>query len=254
MLSNLESQLENFRGELSYIEETQTVNKYKKALYNSSNYTSSIYLLNSRSWQLNFFKFKDKFLNKSEKFQDSEGFITPLDLSWQDTDAPDNLKYFTVKYRKRKKRKFTTVSKFSRILYKQFVGVNNNFIYINRMKNLITTRVSLTKIWKTFHKYSQVQRLNTIKRVSANRQKMIYLHSRTKKPFTFRNIGMFLWSQKNSFFKKFLKIKYLLRKNIYSFIYPNEIRKLVINRRRAIKSYKFMKDLNEMKLKKKVIL
>ena len=76
------------------------------------------------------------------------------------------------------------------------------------------------------------------------------LFSRIKKPFIFRNIGIFLWSQRNNFFQKNTKMKFFFKKKIYSFLFPNEVRKSILNRRKAFKSYRFVHKSSNLKKQK----
>ena len=80
--------------------------------------------------------------------------------------------------------------------------------------------------------------------------KSVILNSRTSKPLSFRNIGVFLWSQKKHFFKKNTILKFMFKKKIYSFLFPNEVRKSIMNRRKAFKSYRFIYKTSNFKKKK----
>lgn len=66
------------------------------------------------------------------------------------------------------------------------------------------------------------------------------LATRTNKNFTFKNFGMFLntltfFAQKNPFTYKFL-----FKKKIFSFLYPNEVRNALMNRKKRITFYKLV--------------
>lgn len=80
--------------------------------------------------------------------------------------------------------------------------------------------------------------------------KSIKLKSRTKKSLVFRNIGMFIWAQKKSFFKKFDRMKFMFKKKIYSFLFPNEVKKAIMDRRKSFKSYRFIYNTSNFKNKK----
>lgn len=80
--------------------------------------------------------------------------------------------------------------------------------------------------------------------------KSVILNSRTSKPFSFRNVGVFLWSQKKHFFKKNTTLRFMFKKKIYSFLFPNEVRKSIMNRRKAFKSYRFVYKTSSFKKKK----
>ena len=80
--------------------------------------------------------------------------------------------------------------------------------------------------------------------------KSVILNSRTSKSFSFRNIGVFLWSQKKHFFKKNTILRFMFKKKIYSFLFPNEVRKSIMNRRKAFKSYRFVYKTSNFKKKK----
>ena len=80
--------------------------------------------------------------------------------------------------------------------------------------------------------------------------KSVILNSRTSKPLSFRNVGVFLWSQKKHFFKKNTTLRFMFKKKIYSFLFPNEVRKSIMNRRKAFKSYRFVYKTSSFKKKK----
>ena len=66
------------------------------------------------------------------------------------------------------------------------------------------------------------------------------LQTRTKKNFTFKNLGMFLnaltfFNQKNPFTYKFL-----FKKKIFSFLFPNEVRNSIMNRKKRITFYRLV--------------
>jgi hypothetical protein len=72
------------------------------------------------------------------------------------------------------------------------------------------------------------------------RVKSATVRSRTKQAYIFQNLGMFLNSlslrnQKNPF-----TYKYVLKKKIFSFLYPNEVRNALMNRKKKITSYKLL--------------
>lgn len=67
-----------------------------------------------------------------------------------------------------------------------------------------------------------------------------HLVTRTGKSFTFKNTGMFMnaltfFNQKNPF-----TFKFLFKKKIYSFLYPNEVRNALMNRKKRITFYKLV--------------
>jgi len=80
--------------------------------------------------------------------------------------------------------------------------------------------------------------------------KATVLNSFTNKPFIFRNVGVFLWSQKSNFFKKNSKMKFMFKKKIYSFLFPNEVRKAILHRRKSFKSYRFVYKTSNFRKKK----
>jgi len=73
-----------------------------------------------------------------------------------------------------------------------------------------------------------------------DRTKSLSMLSRSKQPYTFKNVGMFLnaltfRNQRNPFTYKFL-----FKKKIFSFLYPNEVRNALMNRKKRITLYKLV--------------
>ena len=68
----------------------------------------------------------------------------------------------------------------------------------------------------------------------------ITLRARSKQAYTFQNLGMFLnaltlRNQRNPF-----TYKYIFKKKIFSFLYPNEVRNALMNRKKKITTYKLV--------------
>lgn len=78
----------------------------------------------------------------------------------------------------------------------------------------------------------------------------VTLKSKKNKPFVFRNVGVFLWSQRKKFFDKNSKTKFIFKKKLYSFLFPNEVRKAIMDRRKAFKSYHFIHKASNLKRRK----
>ena len=78
----------------------------------------------------------------------------------------------------------------------------------------------------------------------------ITLNSKKNKAFAFRNVGVFLWSQRKKFFDKNIKSRFIFKKKLYSFLFPNEVRKAIMNRRKSFKSYRFVYNKSNLRKKK----
>lgn len=78
----------------------------------------------------------------------------------------------------------------------------------------------------------------------------ITLNSKKNKAFAFRNVGVFLWSQRKKFFDKNIKSRFIFKKKLYSFLFPNEVRKAIMNRRKSFKSYRFIYNKSNFRKKK----
>lgn len=77
------------------------------------------------------------------------------------------------------------------------------------------------------------------------------LRTRHRKPFTFRNFGMFLHSLLCIKHKPVSTFKYQLKKKMFSFIYPNAVRTAVMNRKKRITYYKLVFKTKQTLRKKK---
>ena len=108
-------------------------------------------------------------------------------------------------------------------------------------KPLIVTQVNLRNLFQSFkartsetHKTLQV--MNAVRCDNSSPTVM----TRTGKKFTFQNTGMFMnpltiLNQRNPFTYKFL-----FKKKIFSFLYPNEVRNSLMNRKKRITFYKLV--------------
>ena len=174
---------------------------------------------------------------KVNKFFKKKPFFTYLNKNFH------KKKLFFYKNIKKKNINTSADRNFSKKIHKNkfkfslFNKINSNLSYLNKFSDSFFKKVKSVKS-KSLSKINPIA-IQTIK-----------LNSRTKKPFIFRNIGMFIWSQKKSFYKKFSKTKFLFKKKIYSFLFPNEVRKAIMNRRKAFKSYRFIYKTSSIKSKK----
>ena len=113
----------------------------------------------------------------------------------------------------------------------------------------LTTRFSLNK--------PQINRTPLIVKVlssytssSAPRQSIAYkegliptMQTRTRKNFTFKSIGMFINALTYSNQKNPFTYKFLFKKKLFSFLYPNEVRNSLMNRKKRITFYKLVYKL-----------
>ena len=150
-----------------------------------------------------------------------------------------------------KKKKFSKKLKIKKLNISKFKKNKfNNFIFHKASPNH-NKFFNITNFWKS-KSLSTNDKLTS--KLDINKSKILTkitnLYSKLNKPFIFRNIGIFLWSQRNNFFTKNTKMKFLFKKKKYSFLFPNEVRKSILNRRKAFKSYRFVYKTSKLKKKK----
>jgi hypothetical protein len=66
------------------------------------------------------------------------------------------------------------------------------------------------------------------------------IHTRTRKNLVFKNIGMFLNALTFSNQKNPFTYKFIFKKKLFSFLYPNEVRNSLMNRKKRITFYKLI--------------
>jgi len=62
----------------------------------------------------------------------------------------------------------------------------------------------------------------------------LILKTKTQKNFIFKNTGLFLYTNSSFFSKKYFQYKYSFKKILFSFLFPNQIKKNLMNRKRRI--------------------
>ena len=131
------------------------------------------------------------------------------------------------------------------------------FFAVRKNSNISQPKTTMGLNFITLRKEYKVSRLPSLAKMTGSyRRGTVFKHTtlykddlaptvrtRTRKNFTFKNIGMFLnaltlTNQKNPFTYKFL-----FKKKLFSFLYPNEVRNSLMNRKKRITFYKLVYKL-----------
>jgi hypothetical protein len=112
------------------------------------------------------------------------------------------------------------------------------------VQSMMLRNNSLTRIYQKFH--SNMHKLTLSRQaISATLKKRThpYIRPRTGKNFIFKNFGIFLTSFIFLNQKKPFSYKYLFKKKIFSFLYPNEVRNSLMARKKRITFYQLVYKL-----------
>ena len=164
-----------------------------------------------------------------------------------------SLKKKRIKYVTVKKPRTAQMFNFSRKYHKPKKLTQPSRSITTDSSNVATVTPSLLVRWKAKAQYKLWGALVSFSSVCSSPKRQLrvrdrvkgvtlypVLSTRTGKNFTFKNFGMFLntltfFAQKNPFTYKFL-----FKKKIFSFLYPNEVRNALMNRKKRITFYKLV--------------
>lgn len=139
-----------------------------------------------------------------------------------------------------KKKRIAIIDRCRRSIQPSSFRISTNSLLKNLVFKLKETIISKTNT--TTHKIRTLLNL-----VNTN----CTLTPRTAKNFIFKNIGMFLHHHTITSRHKPFNYKYFFKKKIFSFLYPNEVRNSLMNRKKKIIFYKLVFKINH-KSKKKI--
>lgn len=181
-------------------------------------------------------------------------YLLPKAVIKFNTRKVNNVLKYKVKFRKYK---FLPRTRFTRVVnlqkpntYKYYTTIpllnkarkiKDNFRPIVLMNKLNTVKPQITSITCALNNYET--KLSPHKNLIYRESLVPTIKTRTCKNFTFKNTGMFLnaltyTNQKNPFTYKFL-----FKKKLFSFLYPNEVRNSLMNRKKRITFYKLVYKL-----------
>jgi len=114
---------------------------------------------------------------------------------------------------------------FSLNLFKSF---NNSILIFNLYERKNFFNVNFYK--KFNENLVKIDKLNN----SLLFKEKLLLKTRTGKNFIFKNFSLFLFNKQNYSNTKYFKYKYQFKKILFSFLFPNQVRKNIMNRKRKI--------------------